>query len=273
MHKIIIGYILLFVVGMASLPAVAHISYSDRDFGIYDLATGGSSTILHQFVTGNYGWVDGTDADQGNSHRVLPFRFTLTSAASVTLSFWEDSALTTDFRGDVAQSILGLTPGFSLYRGSAHLPPDALDHDNTVGSLLLRPEGSEGSFVALGDWSFTSDDDPLALDASHFAYIGHAYDGEADYGLGIIPGGDGILDNFVSATFSLAAGDYSVFVGGSNYWDQLESNPDLGARYGLNASFSIAQQVPEPHTFALLLAGLGVLGLGKWREQNQLNLS
>lgn len=272
MHKIIIGYILLFVVGMASLPAVAHISYSDRDFGIYDLATGGSSTIFHQFVTGNYGWVDGTDADQGNNHQVLPFRFTLTDVASVTLSFWEDSAMTTNYKGEEEQSILGLTPGFSLYKGLAHIPPDTRDHDGTAGSLLLRPEGSEGSFVALGDWSITSDDDPFALDASHFAYIGHAYDGEADYGLGIISGGDGILDNFVSATFSLAAGDYSVFVGGSNYWDQLESNPDFGARYGLNASFSIAQQVPEPHTFALLLAGLGVLSLGKWREQNQLNL-
>ncbi|BBL35580.1 hypothetical protein Nstercoris_01852 [Nitrosomonas stercoris] len=265
MHKII-GYVLLFVVGMASLPAVAHISYSDRDFGIYDLATGGSSTILHQFVTGNYGWIDGTDADQGDSHRVLPFRFTLTSAANVTLSFWEDSAMTTNYMGIEEQSIFGLTPGFSLYKGLAHFPPDTLDHDGAAGSLLLRPEGSEGSFVALGDWSITSDDDPFALNASHFAYVGHAYDGEADYGLGLISGGDGILDNFVSATFSLAAGDYSVFAGGSNYWDQLESNPDFGARYGLNASFSIAQQVSEPHTFALLLAGLGVLGVIKRRE-------
>lgn len=266
MHKII-GYILLFVVGMVSVPAVAHISYSDRDFGIYDLATGGSSTILHQFVRDNHGWLDGTSAEQGDSHGVLPFRFTLTSAADVTLSFWEDSAMTTNYLGIEEESILGLIPGFSLYKGLGHLPPDELDHDGAPGSLLLRPENSEGSFVALDDWSITSSADDSALDASHFTYVGHAYDGDT----GFTPGGDGILDNFVSATFSLFAGDYSVFVGGAD--PSLLVDPNAGARYGVNASFSIAQQqVPEPHTFALLLAGLGVLGVIKRRERTQSDL-
>jgi hypothetical protein len=254
---------------MISLPAVAHISYSDRNFGIYDLATGGSNTISNQFVTGNYGWIDGTDSDQGNSHNVLPFRFTLTSAANITLSFWEDSAMTTNYKGVEEQSIFGLTPGFTLYKGLAHLPPDTLDHDGAQGSLSLRPEGSEGSFVALGDWSITSDDDPSALDPSYFSYIGHAYDGSVDYSLGLIPGGDGVADNFVSKMFQLDSGDYSVFVGGSNYWDQLEDNPNLGARYGLNAFFGITQQIPEPGTLTLLLTGLGLLGIARIVKQRR----
>ncbi|ABI60152.1 PEP-CTERM sorting domain-containing protein [Nitrosomonas eutropha] len=258
---------LLFAAGITSLPAVAHISYSSRDFGIYDSTTGGSNTILHQFVTGNYGWIDGTDSDQGNSHGVLPFRFTLTSSASVNLSFREDSAMTTNYKGEEALSMLGLTPGFSLYRGLAHVSPHELDHDNTDGSKLLRPEGSEGSFVALADWSITNEDDPQALDPSYLSYIGHAYDGAMNYGTGLIPGGDGVADNFVSKTFQLDPGDYSVFAGGSSYWDQLEDNPNLAARYGLNASFSIMQQVPEPGTYTLLLIGLGLLSIVKRRRQ------
>lgn len=256
-----IKYALLLAAGITSLPATAHISYSSRDFGIYDSTTGGSSTILHQFVTGNYGWIDGTDSDQGNSHGVLPFRFTLTSSASVMLSFREDSAMTTNYKGEAALSMLGLTPGFSLYRGLAHVSPHELDHDNTEGSKLLRPASSEGSFVALADWSITSEDDPQALDPSYLTYIGHAYDGAVDYGNGLIPGGDGIANHFVSKTFQLDPGDYSVFAGGSNYGDQLEGNPNLAARYGLNASFSIMQQVPEPETYTLLLTGLGLLSI------------
>ena len=60
---------------------------------------------------------------------------------------------------------------------------------------------------------------------SFLKHIGHAYDGAAS---GSVSGFDGVADGKVSHTFSnLAAGDYSVFVGGSDYLAQEISNPNI----------------------------------------------
>lgn len=55
----------LLLAGMTSLPAIAHVGYGGRNFGTFD-DTYATSTRSEQAATGNYGWIDGTDADYGD---------------------------------------------------------------------------------------------------------------------------------------------------------------------------------------------------------------
>ena len=92
-------------------------------------------------------------------------------------------------------------------------------------------------------------------------YIGHAADGTSD-NFGSVPGinGDGNADGFVTATLNdLAAGDYSLFVGGANYAAQLTETGPTYPTYGVNVS---VQAVPEPSTWVLIALGFGFLA---WR--------
>ncbi|MDN5751657.1 MAG: FxDxF family PEP-CTERM protein [Nitrosospira sp.] len=248
----------LLLAGMTSVPAMAHIGYGHRNFGTFDGSTLTSTTLTGQAATGNWGWIDGTDADYGNSHRVRPFRFTLTEESNVTLSFKEATGEVTDHRGNVHTAELGLIPGFSLYQGLASLRPIPLPHDGSDLSVASRPDYAEGSFRAMTDWSIGNSPGDLngtviPARLSFFEYIGHAYDGTGY-------GSDGTQDNMVSHTFmNLGAGDYSVFVGGSDYLAQLDSNPDKMTKYGLEGTLTVGV-VPEPETYAMLLAGLGLMG-------------
>ncbi len=246
----------LLLAGMTTLPAMAHIGYTGRNFGVFDGAPAGSA-LPNLSVTGNWGWIDGTDADYGDAHRVAAFRFTLLDPANVTLSF-EGQAFTPDVPG-ATPMLGGLQPGFSLYKGLAHVSPLKADHDGSELSKASRPEGTEGSFRALNDWKIGNDPDTangLPASLSFFKYVGHAYDGT---GAGI-DGADGVADGKVSQSFfNLPAGDYSVFVGGSDYAAQDLSNPDVLSRYGLGGSL-VVTAVPEPETWAMLLAGLGLIG-------------
>ena len=202
-----------FLAGMASFPAMAHVGYGGRDFGTFD-NTYTTSTRTDQAVTGNYGWMDGTDADYGDSHKLRAYRFTLIESANIKLTFEQATSQVTDHLGNVSTSQLGLLPGFSLYQGLAHIAPMKADHDSADISRANRPDNAEGSFRALTDWSIGNDPGDLngtsvPASLSFFKYVGHAYDGrEAD--------SDGMLDGRVSRSFiDLPAGDYSVFVGGS----------------------------------------------------------
>jgi hypothetical protein len=218
--------------------AFAHVSYNGRNFGTL---TGSepATTISNVSVTGAFGWADGTDSDYGDSHRLRAFRFALTYDATVTISVAATS------NGGL---LLGdLLPGFSLYAGLAHLPPAALDHDGSAVSQeylgQLGGPAREGCFVALGDWKMGNDDGDL----SSFVYKGHAADGSAvNFGPADGIRGDGVADGFVSGTFQLPAGDYSLFVGGALYDSQSSG---IAAR-GMNVS---VLAVPEPSTAALAL--------------------
>ena len=69
-----------------------------------------------------------------------------------------------------------------------------------------------------------------------------------------------MIDGRVSRSFiDLPAGDYSVFVGGADYVAQELTNPDVMSRYGLSGSLAVSA-VPEPETWAMLLAGFGLIG-------------
>ena len=248
-----LGYA-LFLAGMTSLPALAHVGYTGSNFGAFD-NTYAISSILNQAVTGNYGWIDGTDADYGDAHKTLAYRFTLLSPTDVTLSF---ASQVYTAAGGAAPVLDGLTPGFSLYQGLAHVAPIGADYDSSDISKAYRPADTEGSFRALNDWKIGNAPDPvkdLPAALSFFKYVSHTYDGT-----GTVPGFDGVADGKVSHTFmNLAAGDYSVFVGGSDYLAQDIANPHLLDKYGVTGTL-VAGVVPEPETYAMLLAGLGLMG-------------
>ena len=249
----------LFLAGMTSLPAMAHISYSGRDFGTFDGTIGQTNTISYNSVTGNFGWIDATDADWGDSHKVKPYDFHLTAAADVKITFqgqiFTPSPTTAVPNPDPVMG--GMNPGFSLYEGLAHRSPSMLDHDTAAGSIAIRDAVggagmTEGSFRAQDSWSITNDNnDPPSV----LTYIGSAYDGAGiNYGTGVIAGADGVADHMVSKTFHLAAGDYSIFAGGTDYANQ-NVFPQL--QYGISGTVAM---VPEPETYAMLLAGLGLMG-------------
>ena len=75
-----------------------------------------------------------------------------------------------------------------------------------------------------------------------------------DYGTGVVAGGDGVADNFVTKTFHLTPGDYSIFVGGTDYSDQVAP----WSSYGLEG---VVSAVPEPEFYAMLLVGLGLVSV------------
>lgn len=246
-----INYAILFT-GMTAMQAMAHIGYSGRDFGTFSGTSAQSLTIDQQAITGAHGWIDGTDADWGDSHRVRAYRFHLDNEADVTISFG-DQAYTTTSGNNVLD---GINPGFSLYSGLAHVSPFGADYDSAPGSVAIRDADSggaftEGSFRALSTWRITNDaNDP----ASVLTYVGSAYDGSVDYGTGVVAGGDGVADNFVTKTFHLTPGDYSIFVGGTDYSDQVAP----WSSYGLEG---VVSAVPEPEFYAMLLVGLGLVSV------------
>lgn len=223
----------------AAWPAQSHIGYGGRNLGAFD-AAGGSAVIANQTVSGNFGWADGLDADFGDSHRLRAFRFTLAEATTVTFSAEAFAAAT-------PVSLGGLLPGFSIYRGLAHMAPYKADHDGapaTVAYLSSLPGvPKEGAFRAMDDWRITNDSgDPFSV----FQYMGSAFDAN--------------LDGYASGSFSLTAGDYSVFVGGVNYVAQIGAAAPYPS-YGLKVTLDVAAApVPEPGTYAMLLAGLGLVG-------------
>ncbi len=263
----------------------AHISYTGRNFGTDPV----SMTIGTQAASSAFGWADATDADLGDSHRLRAFRFTLTTSASIMISVARGGTATQTGAADT------FLPAFSLFSGLAQrannegvqqaetFRTEALAHDGaalSIQSLVdqfgsdngsgLGGSGKEGSFRSLANWSIGNDPTYntagvpgsgilIAARLASFTYIGHAADGTPT-NFGNAPGisGDGVADGSVTATFNdLAAGDYSLFVGGANYDAQLTET----ATYPTYAFTATVQTVPEPSTWALLALGGAALGV------------
>lgn len=245
-----------FLLATAAL-ASAHIGYGGRNFN--DLAGFGSGpmTITNQNVSSSFGWADATDSDWGDSHRTRAFRFSLTTAAAVSISV---EAIAYTSGANVYLS--GLLPGFSVYSGLAHLSPVPADHDGSAASIAGRPAGTEGSLRSLTDWSIWNDGpefNPAFAPAreSNFVFRGYAVDGTAA-NFGNVPGivGDGLSDGRVTGTFNLPAGDYSFFVGGAEYAANQVGGvnaPGPFTNYGISTTLNIVP-VPEP-------TGMGLTGL------------
>lgn len=246
-----------------STSAMAHIT--PIDIGDFSLGTAVTTTERNNGVSGDKGWIDGADGDWGDTHAFASYSFSLVGegSADVTLALRGRSNA---FGG------AGLSPGFTLYEGVAHVGGD---HDFSPGSELIRIADcaatpgcttTEGSFRALTSFRITTDADPTGTDPSEFTYIGHAYNGSVtlpgansplyDNQPYLVPNGDGTATgNAVSFTFSnLTAGDYLVFAGGTNY--PAVTSPARGM--GLTLSVT-----PVPVPAAAWLFGSGLLGL--WR--------
>jgi hypothetical protein len=255
--------IIAILLAAVSSPAAAHISYTGRNLGSYT-GTDFSSTISNQTVTGNFGWADAADGNLADSHKARAFRFHLDSSAWVTLSFAANPSAT-------ASSVGGLLPGFSLYSGLAAIAPftppqTSADHDYAPASEAWRTawaqtnldpgldfNATDGSWNALGDWKIGGDGDPAGVDAalSSFTFIGATSS----------------LTDTVTRSFHLDAGDYSVFVGGNDLANKF--SPDAARAYGMTATLSVSA-VPEPQTYAMLLAGLAA-GAGLVRRSRSRN--
>jgi hypothetical protein len=268
------------VLAIAGTKALAHISYSNRDFGTLIISADVSNVT--QVVSSGFGWADATDADWGDSHRGRFFRFTLANplSADQSVRIIAERNLNTSASGPNGTFL----PGFSLFSGLAHTT-SPLAHDSSALSVQwlqqqfgtnstgLGGSGKEGSFNALGDWSIGNSVSTSLINVSdslrNLTYIGHAADGtSADFGNAVGIVGDGTADGFVTATFSgLAAGDYSLFVGGANYAAQttevLTTEVTTYPTYGVNVTVGL---VPEPSTGSLLLGGAALLAILRRRE-------
>jgi len=260
------------VLAIAGTKALAHISYSNRDFGTLIISADVSNVT--QVVSSGFGWADATDADWGDSHRGRFFRFTLANplTADQSVRITAERNLNTSASGSNGTFL----PGFSLFSGLAHTT-SPLAHDSSALSVQwlqqqfgtnstgLGGSGKEGSFNALGDWSIGNSVSTSLINVSdslrNLTYIGHAADGtSADFGNAVGIVGDGTADGFVTATFSgLAAGDYSLWVGGANYGLQtIETGPSTFPTYGVTVTAAL---VPEPSIGFLLLGGATLLTL------------
>jgi hypothetical protein len=228
--------------------ASAHINYTGRTFGSFSGSDNKAVVISNQAISGSHGWADATDEDWGDSHRSRLFRFTLLTAATVTIKVeaWDDGG-----------TKLGtLKPAFSIYSGLAHLPPAGPDHDAaavTVAYLDSVPGTQEGALRTLTNWDLGNDDsaEPFDFQAmlSHFIYMGHAADGTpANFGAAAGIQGDGVLDGSVQKAFDLPAGEYTLVVGGADYnmIDTLTYGAKVTVSVGPNPGSGVAPIDPSP---------------------------
>lgn len=276
----------LLCIGLLSTLTHGHIGYNGRNFGTLNL-DGSVQSINTQTVGGSFGWADGTTDDWADSHRLRPFRFTLDSTATVTITAQRNNGGT-----GPADTFL---PGFTLFSGLGQraqgegvmqgetFRTEGAAHDSspiTVDYLVglfgsdngsgLGGSGKKGAFRSLDSFTignsptYVTAGDPLSgvlIDARlvEFVYIGHAADGtSANFGSAPGINGDGNADGFVTWTFhDLAPGHYSLFVGGANLAGVAnESSP--WPTFGFDLSVAA---VPEPGTVGLLVLGLGLLKL------------
>jgi hypothetical protein len=279
--KKLIPHLLFAAMILTGSSLKAHISYSagtTRDLGTFAVTGLESAVTKSNTVTSNFGWSSGTDANLGDSHKLRALRFTLLNSGLVTIKV----------EGLAVGSNTALSnPGFSLYKGLAHVAPALLDHDtsditvaynnatygtntygtntygtNTYGTNTYGTNGTiywQGSFNALGDWKIGNDDDELTpASLSSFTYVGNAADGTSAL-FGAAPGinGDGNADGTLSRSFALSAGDYSIFVGGAEYFGSSNTAAGVsGNNFAFKTTLSVAV-IPEPSTYALF--GLGAL--------------
>ena len=249
--------------GLISLGQ-SHISYVTRDFGALDPLSSQAIVISSQTVTSDFGWASGTDINLGDSHKLKAFKFSITKAGNVQIRVDGLSFI----KGSVSINAL-LRPAFSIYQGLAHESPAALDHDSSPisASYLDTTYGAgnwQGSFRALNDWKIGNDVGSTFADLSSFTYVGNGADGSAaNYGGASGIFGDGIADGMVVQTLSLNPGSYSLFVGGAQYYNLLNTGGDATGSYGFSVTLTTT---PEPSALSLLAFGLGGLAMMRRRR-------
>lgn len=239
----------------------AHLTYTGRDFGSFTGLAEASVSIANQTVTSNYGWADAADGILGDSHKARAFRFHLDNPASVTISFEANPKAT-------ATSVGGLLPGISLYQGLAAIAPFAAsqtdlapgaDHDFCAASVAWRTTwaqenlgvgydatATDGSWDALGSWKIGGDGDKAGdySQLSSFVFKGFGVDYD--------------LNGSASLTRTLAAGDYTILVGGNDIANK--GTAAASSAFGLKGTVSV-NAVPEPGPWTLGAVGAIALAI------------
>ena len=130
-----------------------------------------------------------------------------------------------------------------------------------------------GGSTATG--TLTVQDPIAAVGGSLITAITGTYNGQAITGL-VAPGGFGANDNLLFVgqnplldgggfTFNGAFGDRNIFWNGITYRDFGQANITFSIR-------EIAQGVPEPATWAMMLIGFGAMGVSLRRRRRTNNL-
>lgn len=247
-----------------TITGQAHISYVARDFGPLDPSISQAVVLSSQTVTSDFGWASGTDPNLGDSHKLRAFKFSLANDGDVQIRVEGLSFV----KGSVSIQAL-LRPAFSIYQGWAHESPAALDHDASAISTLYNDTtygagNWQGSFRALHDWKIGSDDGSTFADLSSFAYVGHGADGTAlNYGAESGIFGDGNADGMVVQTLRLSSGFYSLFIGGAQYYDLLNTGGDATGSYGFSVTLTT---IPEPSSLGLWGTGVALLLMSKRKK-------
>jgi hypothetical protein len=247
----------------------SHISYVARDFGALDPSSSQAVVLSSQTVTSDFGWVSGTDGNLGDSHKLRAFKFSMARAGDVQIRVEGLSFV----KGSVSINAL-LRPAFSVYQGLAHESPATLDHDASAISTLYNDTtygagNWQGSFRALNDWKIGSDDGSTFADLSSFTYAGNGADGSvANFGGASGIFGDGNADGMVVRTLSLSSGFYSLFIGGAQYYDLLNTGGDATGSYGFSVTLTT---IPEPSSFGLLVAGTALVAMFRRRSSSGRN--
>lgn len=260
-----------------SSHASAHVSYNGRDFLLDGIQSGtGTYTLNNLSVASNFGWSDGLDADWGDSHLVKFTKFTLTQETQVDITVKRANDVPTS----TGTALNDFIPGFTLYSGlavpGAHDGGDHPDfyafHDGYLPSVRffdgVHAGRKEGAFNAHGDFVMSNKKEEAELNgipwgASRLTYKALNFDGVSVDVNGDRTGdyyGDGAQDGVVTTRYTLGPGVYSLVIGGACYACQYtESASIFEANRGFSASLTLAP-VPEPESYAMLLAGLGVIG-------------
>jgi hypothetical protein len=272
--KFVTSFMALSVCGLVLTTTQAHVTYSGRDFGSYSGLTNETTSITNQTVTGNYGWADAADGVLGDSHRGRAFRFHLENSAYVSLTVAANPKATTNSLG-------GFTPAFSVYSGLAAIapfpasqttnPPSA-DHDFSASSVAWRiwwvqqnldpaaidETATDGSWNAVGDWKIGGDGD-IAGDFSQLSSF--IYKGSA---ASTTSGGS------VTGSFSLAAGDYTIFIGGNDIGNKIADT--ALSPHGISATLSISP-TPFVSIAAKVFVALPTGSPGNWTPESAPSLT
>lgn len=261
-----IGHLLVVLVCAGASTALAHLTYPAARYFSTDpahltlndpflLDSPSTRTITGQ-STKAYGWADGTDDNFAKQDDQRYLRFTLDAPMTITISI-------------TATDPVHFLPAFSLYAGLGHglADPTFPDFDGaTITQQYLQSLGGTqpkaGAFDALHTFKIANAPATSFADLATLTYVGHAADGTLlNFGSAAGINGDGVTDGFVTATFFLAVGEYTLAVGGANYFLQGTDNqaPNYDAtNYAFTAAVS---NVPEPSAAGLLAAGVAALGL------------
>jgi hypothetical protein len=235
----------------ASQQAMAHVSYTNLN------SYNGSSTGIITETLTDYGWNLGNTSKLAGSDDLGWYTFTLSTASLVSLSVNTTSSAV---QGQAATDgvLLLDSIGLSLYSGK--FVAQSFDDNPTYSVGVSAPyplntlPGNYGLVNSVGSFSMTTVNSSAAANVRTVTYLTSATDAGT---------GTAAIVNYL-----LAAGSYTVMVGGNN---TLASDPiGLGnATYAAQILYSTAAApaaVPVPAAFWLMgtvLAGFRMLGMRK----------